>query len=127
MFSAIEKNAELQKKYMGIMREHQKVAEDMIAGQLIEFGKAAGFSFSKDDLIAARSELTDKLNSNRELSDNDLANVAGGNAFYKTFVAVSSVTFIVGCAAVSLIAENKEKDMCGKALSITVSDCPKVV
>jgi len=127
MFYDIEKNESLKKQYIEIIKKYQKASEDTIAGKLIELGKSSGFAFSKDELIAARTELIDKINENKELGDGDLANVSGGNAFQKTVTAVSSIIFIVGCAVISLVSEHNEKGGCGDALSITKTECTKEI
>jgi len=78
MFGKMEKDGALKNKYAELIRAHQKDAENKMAEKLIEFGKTSGFAFSKNDLLEARAELTDKADSNKELSDGDLVSVAGG-------------------------------------------------
>jgi len=78
MFGKMEKDAALKAKYAEIMQSHLKETEKALAAKLVEMGKSSGFAFSNEDLLAARAELLDKTNSNKELSDNDLENVAGG-------------------------------------------------
>ncbi len=120
MFGKMEKDAALKGKYAELMQAHQKDSENKMAEKLIEFGKTSGFAFSKEDLLAARAELTDKANSNKELSDDDLENVAGGVS-QKTQTIVSSVlTFGIRCALTSAIAEISQKGGCGIEMSTTV-------
>jgi len=120
MFGKMEKDAALKGKYADLMKAHQKDAENKMAEKLIEFGKTSGFAFSKDDLLAARSEIMDKANSNKELSDGDLANVAGGGSQKNAAIAVSICTFGLGCAEMSLNAESNKKGSCGEVMSTTV-------
>ncbi|HNY13339.1 MAG TPA: Nif11 family protein [Candidatus Wallbacteria bacterium] len=121
MFGKMNKEAELQKKYTAIMQEHQKEAEKNLADKLVEFGKTSGFSFSKDDLIAARAELMDKANSNKELSDTDLANVAGGGSQKATAVMVSIFSAGIACAIVSASEEHLHSGGCGQKMSTTAA------
>jgi len=122
MFGKMEKDTVLKGKYVELMQASQKDAENKMAEKLIEFGKISGFEFSKDDLLAARVEIMDKLNSSNELSDGDLANVAGG-AGAKTHAIVQSVfSFGVACVITSLININNEGG-CGGKLS-TTRECP---
>ena len=126
MFEKIEKDGNLQKKYADLMRSQNDKTENILSEKLIKFGKSHGFLFSKDDLTETRTELIDKINQNKELSDNDLANVAGGDLMgsgnnNKKLVAVLTSTLSVGiaCALVSAIAEIESKSSCGKKLSTT--------
>jgi len=123
MFDKISKDAELQKKYVASMQAHRKDAEKLLAEKLIELGKTSGFVFSNEDLMAARAELADKANSNKELSDGDLANVAGGNVGQKTQIGITSlVTFGIGCMVIGIISaanEGQAKGSCGDKLSTT--------
>jgi len=122
MFGKMEKDAEFQKKYTELMQAHLKEAEKALNEKLIELGKTSGFAFSKDDLMAARAELVDKLNSNKELSDGDLANVAGGNADSKKYVGIASLmTLGTACAVlgvVSLVHEAVAKDTCAGSITL---------
>jgi len=123
LFGKMEKDAALKAKYAQLMEAHQKDAEKTMADKLIELGKTSGFVFSKEDLMAARAELIDKVNSNKELSDGDLANVAGGNAASKAMIGVLSLAlFGIGCIAVgitSAVVEGLAKGQCGNGLSTT--------
>ena len=123
MFDKISKDAELQKKYVASMQAHRKDAEKLLAEKLIELGKTSGFVFSNEDLMAARAELADKTNSNKELSDGDLANVAGGNAGPKIAVGFTSLLSLgIGCMAIGIISavnEGYTKGSCGDKLSTT--------
>jgi len=101
MFGKMEKDAALKGKYADLMKAHQKDAENKMAEKLIEFGKTSGFAFSKDDLLAARAELADKANSNKELSDGDLASVAGGGDMKNMAIVTSIFLFGLGCAIMS--------------------------
>jgi len=119
MFAKFEKDGDLKKKYAEIMKNYQKENENSLAELLIEFGKKSGFAFSKDDLMAARIELTDKTNSNKELSDNDLTRVAGGG-HKNSAIILSLITLGIGCAVNSLIREQDSPGECGKMMSTTV-------
>jgi len=107
MFAKIQKDANFQKNYVELMRKHQLENEKALADKLIEFGKSSGFAFSKDDLQAARAELIDKVNENKELGDNDLANVAGGGNNKNNAIAKSVYSFGIVCAINSLVEWNK--------------------
>jgi hypothetical protein len=127
MFGKMEKDAELQKKYAELMQAHQKETEKALTDKLVEFGKTSGFGFSKDDLLAARAELVDKLNSNKELSDGDLTNVAGGNASTKAMVGMVSVATIgtfCALAGVISIVTAAEGRSCSENISLT-AECKK--
>jgi len=78
MFKKIEADKEFRQKYAAMMQAHQAESEKALAEKIIWLGKNSGFTFSKDDLLAARAELMDKANSNGELSETDLEKVAGG-------------------------------------------------
>jgi len=120
MFGKMEKDAALKGKYAELMQAHQKDAENKMAEKLIEFGKTSGFAFSKEDLLAARAEVTDKANSNKELSDGDLASVAGGGAQKTSAVLTSILTAGFGCLLVSATAEHQTSGSCGQQMSTTV-------
>jgi len=121
MFGKMEKNEELQKKYAALMQAHQKESEKAMAEKLIEFGKTSGFAFSKEDLLAARAEVIDKFNSNKELSDGDLASVAGGGDQKAFVITASIITGGLACMAISADAENKARGLCAEFLSITAT------
>jgi len=75
MFFKIDADEKLLNNFNELIRQNQNEPETVIADKLIEFGKNAGFIFSKEELLAAHSELMDKA-----MADNDLAAVAGGLA-----------------------------------------------
>lgn len=126
LFGKMEKDATLRNKYAELMQAHHKDAEKVLADKLIEFGKSSGFSFSKDDLLAARSEVMDKSNSNKELSDDDLASVAGGGQGKTNAVIVSVLSAGIGCALCSIDAAIRSAvrkvDGCGNVMS-TAREC----
>jgi len=120
MFGKMEKDAGLKAKYSELMQAHKKEAEKTLADKIIEFGKSSGFSFSKDELMAARVELIEKINENKELADKDLASVAGGgpgNAGKSYGILLSTLTFGVGCLIVSTIEDSKKPGGCIDNLS----------
>jgi len=122
LFGEIEKDIELQKKYASLMQSQQKEIEKKLLEKLVEFGQTSGFAFSKDDLISARTELMDKVNSNRELSDGDLANVAGGASHSKICAVVGSIgTLGIACAVGSITLEIQNRGSCGK--NMTTQNC----
>jgi len=122
MFGKMEKDASLKNKYTELMKAHQKDAENKMAEKLIEFGKTSGFAFSKEELLAARLDLIDKINSNKELSNSDLANVAGGVTEHKVFVAVASTLSLgTACAITSAAFETDSPGNCGKFMSTTAA------
>ncbi len=79
MFAKMEKDAALKARYAELIKAHQKDGEKLLAEKLIELGKTSGFAFSNEDLLAARAELENNADSNKELSDADLGNVTGGS------------------------------------------------
>jgi len=118
MFGKMEKDAELQKKYAALMQAHTAETEKALSDKLVELGKTAGFAFSKDDLMAARAELVDKANSNKELSEGDLASVAGGSSETKHDAETISVyTFGIGCAITSIVKEAQSHGGCAEYMS----------
>jgi len=119
MFGQMEKDAALKNKYAVMIQEHRKDAETRLAEKLIELGKTSGFTFSKDDLFAARSEFTDKVNAGKELSDGDLADVAGGVSRKAAAVCVSIFAVGIGCAVLSAVVHKTEP---GCAAVMTTSD-----
>ena len=120
MFGKMEKDAALKNKYAELMQAHQKDVETKMAEKLIELGKTSGFAFSKEDLLAARAEVMDKANSNKELSDGDLANVAGGLTQKESIITASICSFGIGCAMLSIMSESIDKaGACGRAMSTT--------
>jgi len=125
MFGKMEKDAERQKKYADLMLTYQRETEESMAEKLIELGKTASFAFSKDDLMAARAELMDKVNSNKELSDKDLFNVAGGGSSCSNKgygITLSVLTAGIGCLVVSTIEDSKKSGGCGAKFSSTGSE-----
>jgi len=124
MFAKIDKDESMKKSYEQLMKSCHEEYEKIIAQRLIEFGKTKGFAFSKDDLISAQAELIDKFNENRELSDNDLSNVAGGSVVRKCELAFVSVsTFGVACAITSIVTELQRQGKCGSVMSVTTHEC----
>ncbi len=122
MFGKIEKDAALKGKYAQLMQAHQKDAEKAMADKLIEFGKTSGFAFSKDDLLAARADFTDKANSNKELSDGDLANVAGGGA-QKNFAIGTSIISLGILCAIGSIASSRSGVPCDTVITTSDPNC----
>ncbi len=108
MFGKMEKDAGLKGKYAELMQAHQIETEKALANKLVELGKTSGFAFSKEDLMAARAELIDKANSNKELADGDLANVAGGASRKENGIVVSVMFIWMGACAVASLIEPKE-------------------
>ena len=106
MFGKIEKEAEFQKKYAELILACRREADKILADKLVELGQASGFVFSIDDLTAARTELADHLNATRELSDNDLAKVAGGGASKIAMIFTSIIGIGLGCAVTSIIGSS---------------------
>jgi len=119
MFGKIEKDAALKNKYAELMQAHQKDTEKILAEKLIELGKTSGFAFSNEDLLAARAEFADKANSNKELSEDDLANVAGGGMQKGMYLLISIGLVGVMCGLISISGEIASKGGCGRELSTT--------
>jgi predicted ribosomally synthesized peptide with nif11-like leader len=119
MFAKMEKDADFQKKYADLMAAHRQETEKALADKLIQLGKTAGFEFSNEDLHAARAEVMDKANSNEELSDGDLANVAGGGAQKSIAVMASIFSLGIACAINSANAEKQKAGGCGAIMSTT--------
>ena len=117
MFGKMEKDANLQKKYTELMQIHQKETENKMAEKLIELGRTSGFIFSKDDLLSARAEIMDTNNSNKELADNDLENVAGGGIKKTDAIVCSILSLGYACAVGSIEAEQQSPGGCGALLS----------
>ena len=122
MFGKLEKDAALKGKYADLLKAHQKDAENKMAEKLIEFGKTSGFAFSKDDLLAARSELADNSNLNKELSAEDLNNVAGGDIVKASAVVCSVFGLGVACAVASVVHEVYRAG-CAKGMTTSDPDC----
>jgi len=61
----------------------------------------------------------DKANSNKELSDGDLSNVAGGGEVKNFAVVMSFITFGILCAGLSINAEVAHKGSCGQLMTTT--------
>jgi len=122
MFGKMEKDAALKAKYAQLMQAHNKDAEKAMADKLIEFGKTSGFAFSKDDLIAARVELMDKVNSNKELSEGDLASVAGGGDQKNAAITTSIISLGMVCALTSLLVPLVGMT-CGQAMTTSDPNC----
>ncbi len=120
MFGEIEKDAALKGKYAELMKAHKIETDDKLAEKLIDFGKTSGFAFSKEELLAARAEFVDTVNSNRELSDGDLASVAGGSKQKSDLIIASVFTAGTMCAVISIAAEINKGGDCGIGMSITV-------
>jgi len=126
MFATIEKDSQLRKKYVEMMQAQRKDSEKALAEKLVEFGKTSGFAFSSDDLLAARAELIDQVNANRELSEKDLASVSGGMHWPNkvTASATSILTLGIGCAILSVIENSKKSGACAGLMSTDGSrDC----
>jgi len=124
MFAKFEKDAGFQKKYAEIMKNHQKETENSLAEMLIEFGKKSGFDFSKNDLLAAKSEVIDKLNANAELDDNDLNQVSGGEKNKKAISALFSIfSFGTLCALLSVANEIDRKGRCAREMTTSDPNC----
>jgi len=121
LFGKMEKDAALKGKYAELMKAHKIETDHKLAEKLIELGKTSGFAFSKEELLAARAEFVDTVNSNRELSDGDLASVAGGGSRQKSDLIIATVfTAGIMCAVISIAAEINKGGDCGKGMSTTV-------
>jgi len=124
MFAKFEKDADLKKKYVELMKYHQNETEKTLSDKLIELGKNSGFDFSKDDLLAARSEFMDIINSNSELADNDLSSVTGGKGDRKLICVMMSV-FTLGtyCAIMSIDREINHRGGCAREITTSDPNC----
>jgi len=116
MFGKIEKDSVLNGKYVELMRAHQKETDRILADKLVELGKTSGFDFSGNDLLAARAELIDGTNANKELSENDLEKVAGGISRKVAGVGASFLSVGIACAVISIIDKSKGNS-CEQTLS----------
>ncbi|HNY11716.1 MAG TPA: Nif11-like leader peptide family natural product precursor [Candidatus Wallbacteria bacterium] len=125
MFKKIEADKEFRQKYAAMMQAHQAESEKALAEKIIGLGKNSGFTFSKDDLLAARAELMDKANSNGELSEADLEKVAGGQGFdvrKAVIIGFSVITAGIACGLTSITVELKNgPGGCGRGM--TTVDC----
>jgi predicted ribosomally synthesized peptide with nif11-like leader len=119
MFAKMAKDEVFHKRYTDLMQAHQQETEKILADKLIQLGKTAGFEFSNEDLLAARAEVMDMANSNKELSDNDLERVAGGGLQKAAVILASISTIGIACGIVSAIAEASKSGKCAAGLSIT--------
>lgn len=101
-FIKVEHDETLKKNFLasieGIKPENQNEA----AEKIIQTAKAAGFDFNAKDLFEARAELIDTANSNRELSNEDLNSVSGGDSTTKGLAIAISAVGIGGCAIISV-------------------------
>lgn len=126
MFAKLEKDPALKEKYVSALKTNAAEAEKTLQAKLVEIGKSAGFSFSSDDLLAARAELADNANSNRELDEADLATVAGGDTRGKVKFGISSLYSLgvvcVGYGFNSLAAELDDPGSCAGKLTLS-NDC----
>jgi len=123
-FTKLESAPELKKAFTELLGQNQQAPMDTLAEKICVFGKSAGFEFSKAELIAARAEFVENANGNRELSDDDLANVAGGAAAIGSKagnIAASIVSFGIVCAAISISSANRG-DNCAGDLSQKVEN-----
>jgi len=131
MFGKIEKDSQLQKKYAELMQAHQKEIEKALAEKIIGLGRISGFEFTKDDLMAARAELIDIANSNKELSDGDMASVSGGGTTAGKIIGTGMMSVMTAgtvCAMLGLISivyEANIKDSCGPHISLN-TNCFKI-
>jgi predicted ribosomally synthesized peptide with nif11-like leader len=101
-FKVVGEDASLKDQVEGAMKGLEGADGKAIGNKLIELGAGAGFSFSLDDLMAAREELMDLANAeNSDLSDEDLDAVAGGGKVGAIVASVISAGVI--CAAASII------------------------
>lgn len=119
MFAKMAKDEVFYKRYTDLMQAHQNETEKALADRLIQLGKTSGFEFNKEDLLAARAEIIDTANSNKELSDKDLASVAGGGLQKAAVVVASITTAGIACAIVSAVAEINKGGNCGAGMSTT--------
>jgi len=118
-FTKMESTPELKKAFTELLGQNQKTPMDTLAEKICVFGKSAGFEFSKVELAAARAELVETANGNGELSDDDLANVAGGAAAIGSKagnIVASIVSVGIVCAAISISSANRG-DNCAADLS----------
>ncbi|MEZ7891100.1 MAG: Nif11-like leader peptide family natural product precursor [Candidatus Wallbacteria bacterium] len=76
MINKIEKNPEFQKKYEELILKCKNAAGEVNADKIVEFGKTAGLEFTKDEFKEVINELQNQKSG--ELSEAELANVAGG-------------------------------------------------
>jgi len=79
LFEKIQIDQELKKKYVELMASHFAETEKVMTNKLIELGKTAGLSFSKEDIKNFTDELINKTGSKKEISNGDLDKVSGGN------------------------------------------------
>ena len=119
MFAKMAKDEVFHKRYTDLMQAYQNETEKALADRLIQLGKTSGFEFNKEDLLAARAEIIDTANSNKELSDNDLASVAGGGQMKTAAVLCSIGTAGIVCAIISVVGEIDKGGNCGDRMSTT--------
>jgi len=80
MFARIQNDPKLWQDHINLMKENENCSEKVIADKIVESGKRSGFDFSAEDVFQASAELVDTKGNNKELSDEDLGNVAGGGS-----------------------------------------------
>jgi len=91
LFTKIAEDTKLAQDYIELLKKNKHAGEMCLAEKIVEFGNQSGFAFSPQDLFAARAELLDRKNSNSELSNNDLGNVASGAVNRKAEIITASV------------------------------------
>ena len=93
-FGAAEQDATLKATVTAAIQNLNNPDDQVLGDTLIELGAGAGFTFTLEDLKAARAEMVDLANAeDGELSDEDLSAVAGG-ALKAGDVALSFVYFV---------------------------------
>ena len=111
-FEELEKNPALKEKYLGVVKDEKN---PMV--KVIPFAKEQGFTFEESDLNEYCSEISDNLNMNSALADEELMKASGGRS-QSDMIRDSIISMGISCAIISAHAAVKGKN-CGAALSIT--------
>lgn len=122
-FKELEKNPELQAKFLEKMKDEKTESAADVTTKAIAFGKTAGFDFTEDELKEYSAELMDAMHENNELPDEEIKDAAGG--FSKQAAILSSIcTLGVGCALISIISATRHgKSACAQQMSIGTDGC----
>ncbi len=102
LYQKVAADSELQAKFAEIMKDAEKVGEEVAKEKLIAFAKEAGYDVTVDEMQEFFKELAKAKEG--ELSDVEMDQVAGGKSLPGISTIVGSVTSLgISCAQSSLM------------------------
>ena len=114
LYDKVARDPILQQKFSQIMAEAEQAGQAATEENLLAFAREAGFEVSIEEMWAFFQGMA--VQTEGELSDVELDQVAGGKSFNGTGAVIMSVLIAFSCVVGSLVSElsSEERGQCAR-------------